>query len=1078
MGLTRLAIHRPLAVLMALLGVVLMGAVSYTYLKVDRLPPISIPFVSVSVSYPQASAADVEQLVTIPIENAVSGIEGVQQISSNSSEGRANVNIQMVEGADANTASIEVARRLASLRNRLPADAGEPTVNRADPNSSPIMNIALTGAALDTLYSLANDQFQPALQSVVGVASVTVSGGLQREIRLSVDFSKLTAYGITIQQVSQAIQQANVTSPAGSLSIAGTSQDIRTVGRFESAKELENVVVATTSTGSAIFVRDVATLKDGYKEQTQFQRMNGQDAVGLTIVKQSGANALQVADDVRAIVEKLKPILPAGTNVKITNDASRFTRSALEAIQQDLGIAMLLVGAVMLLFLHDWKHTIIVLLAIPTSMISTFLVMYIMGFTLNLVTLMALALMIGILVDDSIVVLENIHRHLLQGKNPWQAALEGRNEIALAAIAITMADVVVYAPIGFLQGTVGQIFRQYALTVVVATLFSLLVGFTLTPMLASRWMDHDKETHSRSPLAAFGRWWDRGFLALGRAVGRFVPWVVRLRWLVVLVSISLVAGAGTLVANKVIGQEYSPSEDDSQFQVNVSAPPGTSIQRIDEAARQMESALQNTPEVVDVFANVSAGGTGGFGGGGARASFTVQTVPKSERNRSVSDITQDIRAFGRTLPGVNVNAEISSPLGDGFGRGGIGIQVRGPEADGVQQVADMVIEATRDVPGLAELRANTQAGTPEMRIVVDQARMAQLGVNAQTVATTVRTLIGGTTVTQLRPTGKPQQDVTLIASDKDRKNLNDFNTILIAGAGQGTTANPVVTLGQVATITRGTGPTTIQRVDRNRTLSLSATISNRPLGDVADDIKKILKDLPLPAGYSVNVGGGVNQLNAAIAALSQALVLSLVLEYMLLVALYESWFYPLVRMCAVPLGLVGAFAALYLTGNTINIFSIIGMIMAEGLVAKNGILLIDYTNQLRERGMGRLEALSEAARVRLRPILMTSATLIFGLMPLALKIGEGGESRAPTAVVVIGAVLSSTLLTFGAIPAIYTLFDDLQDWFTSRRKAGLPRVPATLVPVVSGPHQPVGVAQPSNGAHVSAGTESRTGGSH
>lgn len=1076
MQLTRLAVVRPLTVLMGLLGLVIMGGVSYTFLKVDRLPPISIPFVSVNVTYTGATAQDVEQLITQPIENAVAGMSGVNSITSTSSEGSSSVNVQLADGTDANTAALEVERRVSAIRNRLPQDAGDPRVNKADPNAFPVMNVALTGGSLDALFQVANDQFVPALQSVNGVASVNISGGLQREVQVKVDYAKLAAYQLTVAQLSTALQNANVNAPVGSLQQGAQTLNVRELGAFRSVDDLANQVIAQT-TGGPILLRDVATVRETYKTQTQLQRLNGQEAVGLSIVKQSDANALQVADNVRVALRKLQTLLPGDAQILITNDTSVFTRASLDAIQHDLLLSVLLVAAVMLLFLHAWRHTVIVLLAIPTSLISTFLVMYIFGFSLNIMSLMALALMIGILVDDSIVVLENIHRHLQLGENPHQAALTGRGEIGMAAIAITMADVVVYTPIAFISGILGQLFRQYGLTIVAATLFSLLISFTLTPMLASRWLRHEEPGEAKGRVARFGRWWDFHFDRLGRAVGAVVPSAVRLRWVVMLASVVLVAAVVAMVPLGLIPTEYAPDEDDGNFSMNMQTPPGTSLTATDEAARQVEAGLAAIPEVQYVFASVSGGGGGGFGGGGGgRASFAVQVSPKQQRTRTVFEIMDQARTMGRGVPGVTVNADIQNPLGGGGGFGGggtnsINLQLAGPDLDTLQQVGQQVQVALSTVPNLTDIRNTSDQGTPELHIVLDRVRMSQLGVTSQQVATALRTSLSGSQPTVLRPDGQTQKDITLIASDADRLNLVNMSAIPVGGgnaggnaaaaaAGAGAVATGgVVTLGQIATIERGTGPIRIQRVDRNRTMTLTGTASGRALGDVAKDVQTVIRELELPAGYTVTVRGGVQQLNNSFTTLGQALILSIILEYMLLVALYESWFYPIVLILGVPLGIVGALLALFVTHNTLNIFSIIGLIMAVGLVAKTGILLVDYTNTLRKRGMGRTAALSEAARVRLRPILMTTATMSLGMLPLALKLEPGAESRAPMAVVVIGGLLSSTLLAIFVTPALYTLLDDLQGKVLRHKpmpEMALERVPT---PVSEGPVAvPAGVA--------------------
>ena len=1048
MGLTRLAIQRPLTVLMVILGITLMGAISYTHLRIDRLPPIDIPFLGVNVTYPQASATDVEQLVSQPIENALSGLPGIESITSNSSEGRSSVTLQFASGTNIDAAALDVGRRLSAVRRLLPTDASDPTIFRADPNAIPILNIALSGAPTDQLFDIANNDLQPQLQSVPGVASVNVSGGLQREIQVTVDYARLASYGLTIQQLANALTAANVTAPVGAVDQGPKTLNLRSVGSFGALVDIDQVVVAQTPVGP-VLLRDVATIAEGHKRQTRFQRMNGKDAVGLTIVKQSDANELQVADDVKAKIKVLRSLLPDGTTLQITNDNSIFTRASLDAIQRDLLLAVILVGGVMLLFLHQWRNTAIVLFAIPTVLISTFLFMYMLGFTLNIMTLMALALMIGILVDDSIVVLENIHRHIELGEGPREAAANGRSEIGLAAIAITLADVIVYAPIAFVPGTVGQLFRQYGLTVVVATLLSLIISFTLTPMVASRWLGHAKDREDdRGWLATFGRWWDGRFARIGAWVGAVIPTTVRLRWWVAAGTVALLLVSGGLLRFGFINTEYAPAEDNNTLRVGLNMPAGTSLSAVDTATRQLEAIVNAIPEVRNVFTTTDGGG----------ANIALELSPKHDRDRSVFQVAEQIRQEGRAIPGGQVSANVQSPLGGGGGTNSVSVLVQGPELATLTEIATQVQAIGATVPGMTALQSNALQGTPELRLSLDAARMAQLGVTSQQVATVLRTSITGSIVTQLRRPGQVQIDITLVGKDSGSADLNRILAIPIVASSGGTTAAAltpaaasaplataaptVVTVGQVATITTGSGPVQIQRVNRNRTLTLRANASNRPLGPVAFDLREAIKTMELPPGYSVTLGGQVRALDQALGALTQALILAVILEYMLLVALYQSWFYPLVRMMAVPLGLFGALIALMATGNTLNIFSIIGLVMAEGLVAKSSILLIDYANTLRAEGFERTAALAEAARTRLRPILMTSATMVFGMFPLALKLEAGAESRAPIAVVVIGALISSTLLTIVVVPALYTLFDDLSIWCARAIRLPVRRSPA------------------------------------
>ncbi|HZT08234.1 MAG TPA: efflux RND transporter permease subunit [Chloroflexota bacterium] len=1058
--MTRFAIRHPLPMLMAVLAVVLMGAVAHGYLNVDRLPPLSFPVITVNVGYPQAAAQDVEQLVTQPIEDALAGVEGIDTIESTSSEGRARIRVTLSEGADPDLAALDVERRISRIRAKLPAEITDPSIFKADPNEIPVMNIALTGAPPDDLYDVAQNQLLPTLESVVGVASVNLSGGLQREMQVRVDYSKLAAYNLSVQQITDALTGANVTSTVGSVENGYQRLNVRAVGAFQSPEDLRNLVIVQP-TGGPVLLRDVANVQEGYKQITQIQRINGQDAVGLSVVKASTANALEVADGIRKALNRLQSTLPAGTQVYVTNDLSKYTRTALDAVQSDLVLAVVLVALVVLAFLHAWRNMIIIILAIPTSMISTFLVMFILGFSLNLMTLMALALIVGILVDDSTVVIENIHRHLQMGEEPKEAALRGRNEIGMAAMAITAADIVVYTPIAFMSGLVGQLFRQYGLTVVAATIFSFLVSFTLTPMLASRWLKQE-EDHGSGLLAGYGRWWDRWFDRLGRLVERVVPAAVHARWIVVAGGVSLLVMVALLIQTRVVGTEYAPGEDSDAFQVSMTAQPGTSLDVISRASQQVEDAMLQMPEVQYVFSTIAAPGAG-FGSTTAASSrISVQLIPKKERERSVFDIVQQVRQFGRQIPDVRVIPSVPSSFPGGGGSGGLNFDVNGPDVDVLNQLVDQLEAAVSRVPGLADVQDSSDQSSPEVQIVFDSARMAQLGVTTQQATTALRTTLGGLVVTELRRPGKLQEDITVIAGDADRTDLNKLAAIPIKGTSANaaltasasstssssgvSSSTALVTLGQVATIRPGTGPVQIQRLNRNRNIEVSGTAVGRPLGDVAGDMQAVLKAEPVPAGYTVSPGRSVNRFTEALMALLQALVLALIMEYMLLVALYESWFYPFVLILSVPLGLVGSVLALWVTGNTINIFSLMGLVMAFGLVAKNGILLVDFTNQLRKQGMERTAALAQAARTRLRPILMTSCTMLFGMLPLAFKSESGAESRAPMAVVVIGAILTSTLLAVIVLPAVYTLFDDLQS-LLARRPAMVPTTAPTPAPV-------------------------------
>ena len=1039
MGLTRLAITRPLAILMLILGIILMGAVSYTRMKVDRFPAISFPAVFVSVPYPGAAPTDVEELVARPVENAISGLPGVESMTSTSSEGFVSFNIRFVEGTDTGQAALDVERRIAAIRGRLPTEVGAASVIKADASAIPVMNIAMSGRrSLAELFDLANDDVLPRLQSTEGVADVQLVGGLRREIHVKVDSQRLRAYGISLQTVQNALQRENVSSPSGRVTEGAGSQSIRAVGLFRNLDDVRNLTVQTNP--RVIRLQDVATVTDTFQEQTRLQRYNGQDAVGFVITKQADANSVATADNIKRTIEQVQRTLPRDINMTVTSDASVFTRRSLNAVLNDLGIGVVLTGVVLLLFLHTWRNTLIVLLAIPTSLISTFLVMYFMGFSLNIISLMALALTIGILVDDSIVVLENITRHLEQGEEPRAAALQGRSEIGLAAMAITLVDVIVFLPVSFMTGNIGRLFKEFGITIATATLFSLFVSFTLTPMLASRWL---KEEHpgSRNPLAVFGRIWDRGYERLARGYRGVLRVGLRMRWLVVLLAFSLLYGSFMMLQYNIIGSEYAPAEDDGQFQVSLTMPPGTSLQGTDAAVRRLEQMLSRVPEIEGLFTSVGSGG--GFGGGSAStrsATIAVQLVDKHHRDRSVFQVLADVRRSFRQIPEAQIRATVSSPLAGGGGQG-LNIRLLGDDLDKLTEIANRYEQALRQVEGAVDVQNNAQQRDPEVRAQLDRERLADLKVSANTVATVLRTMIGGTVVTQLRPDGANQIDVRVLAADAERASPTQLGGIPLLGE-----AGSIVRLDQVATLVPDAGPARIQRTDRQRVIEVTAQVAGRSLGDVTRDARAATAQIALPEGYRAVFAGQVQQQEQAFATLLGALALSVILVYMLMVALYESLLTPFAIMFSLPVALVGAFGGLYLTGNTFNIFSMIGMIMLMGLVGKNGILLVDFTDQLRRRGLGRTEALLEAGYTRLRPIIMTSCTVVFAMLPLAMKLEEGGESRAPLAVVLMGGVISSTLLTLLLVPAVYTILDDGKNLVLAARRRLTRRAPAPAAP--------------------------------
>ncbi|MDQ3700646.1 MAG: efflux RND transporter permease subunit, partial [Chloroflexota bacterium] len=991
----------------------------------DLFPAVNFPVVLVSIPYPGAGPEVVETLVTKPVEDAVAGLANLDKITSFSSEGLSNVTIQFTDAADSQTAAIEVEKRVNAARATLPTDILPPTVLKFDFTQQPIMNLALSGErSPEQLYRLADERIRNRLETLNGVGQVTIFGGLQREIQVSVDPARLRAYGLTLQQVTQALGAENVNLPGGQVLEPQKNYNLRVDAKFRSPGDIESTVISSLPSGGAVRVRDVAAVVDGFKEQTLLSRVNGKDAVGITITKQSTANVTNTAAAVRAETTRIQETLPEDVELDIITDDSVFIRNSLTGVQRTLIEAIILTGLVLLVFLHSWRSTAIVLLAIPTSLVATFATMWLQGFTLNFLTTLALTLTIGILVDDSIVVLENIYRHLAKGESPRLAAINGRAEIGLAAISITLVDVVVFTPVALLSGQVGQFFRQFGFTVVAATLFSLVISFTLTPLLASRWLRAEDE-HGKGLLAAFGRRFDRGFGALERRYASTLRWALRFRWLVILGAFVTLAAGIALPAVGIVKTEFFPQQDEGVFTLFVEMSPGTNLTTTEAATRQVEQKLLAVPEVETVFTAVGRGEDttqrqSRFG------QLSVTLKEKRLRTRTAAQVARSARSFADGIPGAKVRPGV--PGAGGGTTQPIQFRIFGDDLATLNRLSS---EATAKISALGTLEDITnsgQAGAPEYVITIDRQRASDLGLTAAQVASTVRTAYAGSIATQLRRDNvvgtSTGIDVRVQLTEDIRGDLSKLESVPLLSPVRG----GQVLLGQIATISPAQGPSQIQREDRQRVITIGAGIvEGAVLGDVSTQVDGALKQVQWPAGYRYQIGGETEQQNDTFREFGSALLLSIVLVYMLLVALYESLLYPLVVLFALPLALVGAMGGLAITRETLNLFSLIGVILLTGLVGKNSILVVDYTNSLRRQGMSRLEALLTAGPARLRPILMTSAALIFAQIPLVLKLEEGSEVQAPLGAVVMGGMITSTFLALVFVPAMYTVIDDLQN---------------------------------------------------
>lgn len=1030
MHITELSVKRPAMMTMVIMLFVVLGLYTYGRIGVELFPAINAPFVSVSIPYSGAGAEEIETQIVKPVEDSLSSLSQLETITSVASTGMARINLEFELSADADKAAIDVQKKIDAIRGRLPDNAGDPVVVKRDMNAASVMTLALSSnRPQHELYDLADDVVKERLQRVAGVSEITIVGGKQREIQINVDKSKLEGYGLTLNQLINRLQSENLNDPSGRLDRPEAEYNIRVLGEFRSVEEIGEIQIPTPS-GVPVPLNAVARVTDGYSEIRELSRANGVDAVGIQIYKQSDANLVEVGEGIKSELEKLKNELPADSRLSITRDSSANTQKSVNATVMNLIEGIITTTLVLFIFLRQWRSAVIVMLAIPTSLLATVMMMYFAGFTFNMISLMGLALCIGILVDDSIVVLENIHRHMQMGKSPWQAAIEGRKEIGMAAVAITLSDVVVFAPIAFMGGMVGQAFKQFGLTIVFAALFSLFVSFTLTPMLASRlYKQGGEEPEKPAKKSIFDVVW-QFTIPLGNRIKniyrQMLLWSLSHRIKILAFSALAFILSLTLIPLKIIGTEFMPETDQGELTVSLEMPVGTPIGKTDSALKQLEGYLSKIPEVQYYHTTLGSGGRNSSAGANT-GSIQIQLTPKDQRQRSVWQVADGIRQWSHNFKEGKIFVTESDSIAGGGGGSDVRIVVSGKDPDKLLQLANQVKDIVARTPGASDVKTDWTLGQPEVQVQVDHIRTAYYGISVKDVASTVRAAVNGENAGVYRDGGKEIDMLVRLAGagNQDKSNLEN---LLVSGSGGS------VSLGQVAQLENGSGPKDIRREDRQRTITVTANVKDRSTGTFMGDVKKEIAKIDLPAGFSVKSSGEDERMGESFSELINALALSVVLVYMVLVMLYESFTTPLIRMLSLPLGIVGALTALALTGNNLNLFTLIGIIMLDGLVAKNGTLLLDYTHTLMDQGRSLREALIEAGNTRLKPILMTTITMVFGMLPTALSMTEGAENRSGMAWVLIGGLLTSTVFTLFVIPVVYTIIDDWKKKRAGRKK--------------------------------------------
>ncbi len=1037
MKLTEIAIRRPSFMTMIFVTLGVLGIFGYTRMGVDMLPKMDWPIVSVVTVYPGAGPKEIESQVSKPIEEAISGVGKLDNVRSYSSEGVSVVIAQFLFSAQVDEVTNDVQRVVDAARSKLPDDCKEPRVAKANMNSFPILRVSVTGQYEPReLFQLVKDRIKPKLEQVDGVSSVTIVGGQEREIRVEVDNQKLNAYGISILQVSQALARENLDFPTGKIDEPLHEYIVRIAGKFKSVEEIRNIIVATTPTG-VVSLKDIAAVLDTQKETYTLSRLNNEPSIALLIRKQSDANSVKTADQLQQAMVRVEG--EYGNRVKFTTaqDLTTFTRNSLSEVRRDLFLAILMVAIVLFLFLHSFRNSLIVLLAIPTSLISTLFFIWLFGFTVNLLSLMALTLVIGILVDDSIVVLENIHRHLELGQDPVSSAIEGRSEIGFAAIAITLVDVVVFLPISLVGGLVGRIFSEFGITVVVSTLLSLLVSFTLTPMLAAKWSrltHHPAGSLLGRTVSVLENWQTR----LGERYESLLQWALGHRKAIVAMSVGLLIVAIALIPLGFIGTEFMTDSDRGEFAVNIDMPLGTTTEKTDDAVRQIEEYVRTLPEVDHYLSTSGRQETQWRTADQSNVGqVQVKLIDKQKRHRSTQQIMQAIKERAATIPGLKAGFNTISMWG-AANTAPLEIEIIGQDLDEVVRFSDVVADVVAKAKGTVDVTSSWEEGKPEVKIEVDRDKTARMGLTLAEVGLAVRTALEGDVSTKYQE-GDAEYDTRVVLNKESRSRAQDVGNItLLNHFGQ------PVRLSQVATIYLGLGPSQIQRKDRERLITVAANLSGQvPLGQVTAETEKLIAARGIPKGIRIYYGGDAENMRDMFNDMTIALSLAVLFVFIIMVSLFESYIHPFTIMFSLPLALVGALGGLALFGKTLSMFSMIGLIMLMGLVTKNAILLVDYTNTLRSRGLAMHDALVQAGKTRLRPIIMTTATMVFGMMPLAAALGAGSEMRQGMGIVVVCGLISSTLLTLVLIPVLYTYVDGLRSAIPGlfKRVAWAARVP-------------------------------------
>ncbi len=1023
MFLSNLSIKRPIFATVIILALVTLGIFSYRRLAIDMFPEVEIPIVSVVTKFPGSSPETVEREVSKRIEEAVNPISGVKHVMSTSRESVSNVVIMFHLEVRINDAVQEVRAKIGAIRGNLPQGIEEPIIQKLDFAAFPIASLAVRSNVLSArdLTTQVDKKIKRRFENISGVGKVDLVGQSKREVNVNIDPLRLEALGMGVDEVIAGLQSENVNTPLGRLNRGGSEYPLRISGK-PAAPDLFKTMIVAQRNGRPIPLGEVADIRDGIEEQRSLAYVNGVPAIGLDILKQSGANTVGVVERVQKQIEVIQKELPPGTTIEMVRDASIMIRDSVRDVQETLILGGLLTILIVFCFLNSWRSTVITGLTLPVSVVSSFIVMNFLGMTLNVMTLMALSLAIGMLIDDAIVVRENIVRHLERGEDHFTAAREGTSEIGLAVLATSLSVIAVFVPVAYMKGIVGRFFFQFGITVAFAVLVSLFVSFTLDPMLSSRWFDPDVERKGKRHILArildgFNNWFDRTADGYRAVIG----WALDHRTIVL--SLAVAAFIGGLGAFAFLQTEFFPSFDQGEFQLNFKSAPEASVEETQNRLAAVEKLLKEFPEIHHMYATVGAGDTGTVRDG----RIFVKLKERKARARKQEEIQRDLRTRIEKIPGILPAIVEAGRVGD---EKPLVVNVRGEDISLLKKYAAQLKEEIYKVPGIVDLEVTLEQDIPEFRLKIDRERAVDTGIMTGNVVRTVGALVGGQAVTTYEDEDGDAVNVRVRLPLSLRQDPGQVERLRLAVARPGGPA--LVPLSNLARYEMSTTPSEINRQDLTRQVVITANLDGLPLGTAVKKVEEAGKRISMAPGYAIVFSGEAEDMAESFGYMAEALILAVIFVYLILAAQFESFIDPLSIMFSLPLSIVGMAGMLFLTGDTVNIMSLIGLIMLMGLVTKNAILLVDFTKTLRSRGMERREALIAAGRTRLRPILMTTLAMIFGMLPLAMALGQGAEMRAPMARAVIGGLVTSTLLTLLVVPVVYTFLDDFGGWFRRR----------------------------------------------